>query len=115
MPHLWWLKEVDFVPLTYAGDVYGMSSRAQSLQLVLGYVDHNVALLAAAGGAGGAGAGVAPRWWTMARQPLALFTRAWSRGANPGVNLSQALNVWIIQIVVAIGPPLGALDLRRST
>jgi hypothetical protein len=26
-----------------------------------------------------------------------------------GVNLSQALNVWIIQIVVAIGPPLGAL------
>ena len=25
------------------------------------------------------------------------------------MNLSQALNVWIIQIVVAIGPPLGAL------
>ena len=31
------------------------------------------------------------------------------RGANAGVNASQALNVWIIQIVVAIGPPLGAL------
>ena len=26
-----------------------------------------------------------------------------------GVNVSQALNVWIIQAVVAIGPPLGAL------
>ena len=23
LPHLWWLKQVDFVPLTYAGDVYG--------------------------------------------------------------------------------------------
>jgi hypothetical protein len=30
-------------------------------------------------------------------------------GANPGVNLPQALNVWIIQAVVAIGPPLGGL------
>ena len=47
LPHLWWLREVDFVPLTYAGDVYGLSSRAQSLQLVLGYVGHNLALLAA--------------------------------------------------------------------
>jgi len=35
--------------------------------------------------------------------------RAWSRGANAGVNFSQALNIWIIQIVVAIGPPLGGL------
>jgi hypothetical protein len=30
-------------------------------------------------------------------------------GASTGVNLPQALNVWIIQAVVAIGPPLGAL------
>ena len=34
------------MPLTYAGDVYGLSSRAQKLQLVLGYVGHNLALLA---------------------------------------------------------------------
>ena len=54
LPHLWWLKEVDFVPLTYAGDVYALSSRAQSLQLVLGYIGHNIALLMRAGGAGGA-------------------------------------------------------------
>src|ERR1017187_8130060 len=47
IPHLIWLKEVDFVPLTYAGDVYGLSNRAQSLQLVLGYVGHSLALLAA--------------------------------------------------------------------
>ena len=33
----------------------------------------------------------------------------WSRGANAGVNVSQALNVWIIQAIVAIGPPIGAV------
>jgi hypothetical protein len=38
-----------------------------------------------------------------------MFTRTWSRGPNSGVNASQALNIWIIQIVVAVGPPLGAL------
>ena len=42
------------------------------------------------------------------RHPLTP-ARVWVRGANHGVNGSQALNVWIIQIVVAIGPPLGAL------
>src|ERR1700716_3564594 len=47
IPHLVWLKDVDFVPLTYASDVYSLSSRAQSIQLVLGYVGHNLALLAA--------------------------------------------------------------------
>src|SRR3954465_3395438 len=40
IPHLIWLREVDFVPLTYAGDVYSLSSRAQSMQLVLGYIGH---------------------------------------------------------------------------
>src|ERR1035437_8733764 len=83
LPHLWWLREVDFVPLTYAGDVYGLSSRAQSLQLVLGYAGHNLALLAAPV----ALAAIALAWTprsraTPVRQPLALFTRAWSRGAN---------------------------------
>src|SRR6266487_3690627 len=34
LPHLIWLKQVDFVPLTYAGDVYGLQSRAQNVQLV---------------------------------------------------------------------------------
>jgi hypothetical protein len=48
---------------------------------------------------------------------IALMWRPWrltpfpflARGANSGVNTSQALNVWIIQAVVAIGPPLGAV------
>ena len=57
-----------------------------------------------------------PRWrWRWCRlgsaapaAPVA-SSRAPGARANSGVNRSQALNVWIIQIVVAIGPPLGAL------
>jgi 4-amino-4-deoxy-L-arabinose transferase-like glycosyltransferase len=110
IPHLVWLKEVDFVPLTYAGDVYALSSRALNVQLVLGYVGHNLALLAAPVALAALALAWTPRWWRLlARQPAALVTRTWSRGANPGVNLSQALNIWIIQIVVAVGPPLGGL------
>jgi len=66
---------------------------------VLGYVGHNLALLAV----------------PVALAALALsfprprLSRIWSPGANPGVNVSHALNIWIIQIIVAIGPPLGGL------
>ena len=110
IPHLVWLRQVDFVPLTYAGDVYGLSSRAQNAQLVLGYVGHNLALLALPIALAALALAWAPRSWaTLVRRPLALVTRTWSRGANPGVNVSQALNIWIIQIVVAVGPPLGGL------
>jgi len=110
IPHLVWLKQVDFVPLTYAGDVYGLSSRAQNIQLVLGYVGHNLALLTAPVALAALALVWVPSWWRiLARQPSALFTRAWSRGAITGVNRSAALNIWIIQVVVAIGPPLGAL------
>lgn len=104
IPHLVWLKEVDFLPLTYAGDVYGLSSRAQSAELVLGYVGHNLALLAVPVML--AGLALA---WTGLRRPSAGLARIWSRGANAGVNVSQALNIWIIQVVVAVGPPLGGL------
>src|SRR5207237_8951798 len=47
LPHLMWLKQVDFVPLTYAGDTYSLTDRAQIDDLALGYVLHNLALLAA--------------------------------------------------------------------
>src|ERR1700712_1725479 len=78
IPHLLWLREVDFVPLTYAGDVYGLESRAQNVQLVLGYVGHNLALLAAPV----ALAALALCWPTRWRTPLAFVTRAWSPGSN---------------------------------
>jgi 4-amino-4-deoxy-L-arabinose transferase-like glycosyltransferase len=110
LPHLWWLREVDFAPLIYAEDVYALTNRALTLQLVLGYIGHNLALLAAPIAVAAAVLAWVPRWWVrLVRQPLMLVTRTWSRGANAGVNTSQALNIWIIQIVVAIGPPLGAL------
>jgi 4-amino-4-deoxy-L-arabinose transferase-like glycosyltransferase len=105
IPHLFWLKQVDFTPLTYAGDVYSISNRALNLELVLGYIGHNIALLAACV----ALAALALAWSALVRRPSTLFTRNWSRGPNSGVNFPQALNIWIIQIIVALGPPLGAV------
>ena len=99
IPHLIWLWSVDFAPLTYAGDVYGLSSRAQSAQLVLGYVDHNLALLLVPVVLAAIALAWPPRW----------LAHVWSPGANTGVNLSQAINVWVIQAIVAIGPPLGGI------
>jgi 4-amino-4-deoxy-L-arabinose transferase-like glycosyltransferase len=101
IPHLIWLRGVDFVPLTYAGDIYGHPTRAQSVQLVLGYVAHNLGLLAVPFLLGL----LALAWWPRG------ITKIWSLGPNAGVDLTQALNVWIIQIIVAIGPPLGGLAL----
>ncbi len=75
--------------------------------LVLGYVEHNLALLVlpvVIAGLAIAGTG-------LLRRPKVALARIWSRGANAGVNLPQALNIWIIQIVVAVGPPLGGLIL----
>jgi 4-amino-4-deoxy-L-arabinose transferase-like glycosyltransferase len=109
IPHLVWLRSVDFVPLTYAGDVYGLSSRAQSVARVLGFIGHNLALLAAPVALAAIALTWTRRWWTKLARPSALFAHVWSGGPNPGVNTSQALNVWIIQSVVAIGPPLGGL------
>jgi 4-amino-4-deoxy-L-arabinose transferase-like glycosyltransferase len=109
IPHLAWLKQVNFVPLTYAGDTYALSSRAQSFALVVGYIGHNLALLLVPIALAALALALAPRWSILSGRPVLLFTRSWSRSPNPGVKLSQALNVWIIQAVVAIGPPIGAL------
>jgi 4-amino-4-deoxy-L-arabinose transferase-like glycosyltransferase len=110
IPHLVWLKEVNFVPLIYAGDVYSLSSRADAVRLVLGYIGHNLALLAVPVALAAIALAWTPRWWMKsARQPPALFAHAWSRGAKADVNWPQALNIWMVQAIVAIGPPLGAL------
>jgi hypothetical protein len=79
-------------------------------RLVAGYVLHNVALLALPVALASLAMALVPHWFTLLRRaPLRIVTRAWARGVNLGVNLSQAMNVWIIQIIVAVGPPLGAL------
>ena len=101
LPHLMWLKQVNFVPLTYAGDTYSLTEPAMIRNLVVGYIGHNLALLALPVLLGAIALAWPPRRWKL--------QSFWSRGANPGVNMSQAINVWIIQAVVAVGPPLGAL------
>jgi 4-amino-4-deoxy-L-arabinose transferase-like glycosyltransferase len=110
IPHVIWLADVHFVPLTYAGDTYSLTDRVQIDQLVLGYAVHNFALLALPVALAALAMALVPPWFTLLlHAPFRIVTRAWARGDNPGVNLSQALNVWIVQIIVAIGPPLGAL------
>lgn len=104
IPHLLWLKQVNFVALTYAGDTYNLTDRAQLVDLALGYLGHNAALLAVPVVLGAIALAWPPRRWK-------LFS-FWSRGENPGVDVSQALNVWIVQAIVAIGPPLGAVPLH---
>lgn len=105
MPHLFWLKQANFAPFVYAGDVYSHVTREGAAYLVRGYVLHNVALLALPLAIALFVLGMGGRWWS----PAAAIARTWARGPNTGVNITQALNVWIIQLVVAIGPPLGAL------
>src|SRR6266702_2619126 len=110
IPHIIWLADAHFVPLTYAGDTYSIEDAGLVHQLVFGYVLHNAALLALPVALAALAMALAPPWFTLLlRAPLRIVTRAWMRGANSGVNLSQALNIWIIQIIVAAGPPLGAL------
>ncbi|SHL12328.1 glycosyltransferase family 39 protein [Bradyrhizobium lablabi] len=100
-PHFLWLKQVNFIALTYAGDSYTITDRAQIHDLALGYIGHNLALVAVPAVLAAMALAWPPRRWRLF--PF------WSRGPNSGVNVSQALNVWIVQAIVAIGPPLGAV------
>ncbi|MDA9425881.1 MULTISPECIES: glycosyltransferase family 39 protein [Bradyrhizobium] len=110
IPHVVWLADAHFVPLTYAGDTYSLQDKSEVHQLVAGYFVHNFALLALPVALAALAMALVPPWARLLlRAPLRIVTRAWARGGNSGVNLPQALNVWIIQIIVAFGPPLGAL------
>ncbi|CAL74659.1 Conserved hypothetical protein; putative membrane protein [Bradyrhizobium sp. ORS 278] len=99
IPHLVWLWRADFVAITYAGDVYTLSDRGRAAALAGGYIGHNLALLALP---------VALAALVLAWPPRFVFDN-WRRGPNPGVNVGQAINVWLVQAIVAIGPPLGGL------
>jgi hypothetical protein len=101
LPHLIWLQQVNFAPLTYAGESYAITDRGIINALAVGYMGHNFALLALPVLLAALAMAWPPRrWWLFA---------FWSRGPNAGVDVAQALNVWIIQAVLAIGPPLGAM------
>ena len=109
LPHVQWVRDVEFAPFRYAG-IYSISSRWQTMQLVWGYVGHNVALLLVPLLIAAAVLGWAPRWWSLAwRDPRGFLTRPWSLRDNRSVDRDQALNIWIIQAIVAVGPPIGAL------
>lgn len=111
IPHAIWLSDVNFLPFTYAGATYVMPTRFQSLQLVWSYISHNIAMLAVPVGIAAASLAWSPRWWRLLwKNPAEFFARPWSRKAPPGTAaVSSALNIWIIQIIVAVGPPIGAL------
>ena len=110
VPHFIWLKQVNFAPFTYASDTYSISNHIQSLKLVLGYIGHNIALLALPLVVAAVALAWSPRGWMwLWRDPRAFVARLWSRDPNSDVRTFQARNIWIIQAIVAIGPPVGAL------
>jgi hypothetical protein len=110
IPHIDWVRSVDYAPFLYATGTYVISSHWQSLQLIWGYIGHNVALLLLPLAIAAAVLAWAPRWWSLAaRDPRGFVGRPWSIQDNPSVNRDQALNIWLIQAIVAIGPPIGAL------
>src|SRR4051794_26271345 len=65
IPHLLWLKQVNFVALTYAGDTYNLTDRAQLVDLALGYLGHNAALLAVPVVLGAIALAWPPRRWKL--------------------------------------------------
>jgi hypothetical protein len=110
IPHIDWVRSVEFAPFRYATGHYVIASKWQSLQLVWGYVGHNIALLLLPLAIAAAVLAWAPRWWLLlARDPSGFVRRPWSIRDNPSVNRDQALNIWLIQGIVAVGPPVGAL------
>src|SRR6186713_1483054 len=65
LPHLMWLKQVNFVPLTYAGDTYSLSEPEMIRNLVVGYIGHNLALLALPVVLGAIALAWPPRRWKL--------------------------------------------------
>jgi len=115
LPHLWWLKQADFLPLIYADDVYGGRTFGTTLRLALIYLAHNIGLLLIPVAFAGIALAWKLQWWKSIRSKgvvgefIDSVKRPWMRGPNPGVYLSQARNIWIIQIIVGLVPPLAAL------
>lgn len=90
VPHLLWLKQVSYAPLIYAGDVYAMVGHADVAKSVAAYSIHNVA---------------------MAAVPV-VFILAVTFGESFHsccYSRNEGLSLALIQAVVALGPPAGAL------
>jgi len=117
LPHLWWLKQSDFMPLVYADDVYSGRTFGVALQLSLLYLAHNIGLLLVPVGLAAVALAWKLQWWKsirsrgVVREFVASAKRPWMRGPNPGVYLSQAKHIWIIQIIVGLVPAVAAVVL----
>jgi 4-amino-4-deoxy-L-arabinose transferase-like glycosyltransferase len=115
LPHLWWLKQADFLPLIYADDVYGGRTFGTTLRLASVYLAHNIGLLLIPVAFAAIGLAWKLQWWKsirrkgLAREFMDSVKRPWMRGPNPGVYLTQARNIWIIQIIVGLLPPIAAV------
>ncbi len=115
VPHLWWLQQANFLPLVYAGDVYGSRTFAQTSWLVLTYVAHNIGLLLLPVALAGLALMWRPWSWRFIRETglvrglIASLKRPWMRDPNSGVDFAQACNVWAIQIIVGLVPPIAAV------
>lgn len=113
IPHLWWLMQVDFAPLTYAADVYELSSRGHAAELAANYLEHNIGLLLLPLLV----ALIALRWQPIEqlwRQPLAATLRGavlWAGNVGADINVAQVRNIRIIQTIVAVVPPIAAVVL----
>ena len=82
-----------------------MSSPIQGLKLALGYIGHNIALLALPLVVAAVALAWSPRGWTLLKgNPRAFIAGQWSRAPNPGAPTHQAWNIWIVQAIVAVGP-----------
>jgi len=109
-PHLWWLWQVGFTPLSYAGGIYEIPSRLEGLRMALGYLEHNVALLLLPIVLGLLTLISLPVVSPLrSRDPFRTITQGPPRSAYPAARWAQALQIWMIQLIVAIGPPLGGI------
>ncbi len=115
LPHLWWLKQSDFLPLIYAGDVYGARTFGETLRLVLIYLLHNLWLLLIPIAFAAVALAWKLQWWKslkrrgIFREFFASVRRPWARGPNPGGHLNEARHIWMIQIIVGIVPAIAGL------
>lgn len=109
-PHLWWLKQVEFAPLIYAGDVYGARPILETVRRASTYSLHHLAFLLFPIACGAIALAWRLQWWRSLRQRgvvgefIASVKRPWARGPNANVNLSRAQQIWAIAIILAFVP-----------
>ncbi len=102
LPHVVWLAQVHFLPFTYAGDVYKLPAWSANPRPVLDYLGHHLGLLAPV---------IVVTVLMLGLQRPSLHGRLrWAAfpASSHVVQPGPALNVWLVQAIIALGPPLAA-------